>query len=116
MHTCELAVARIDPRDLRAEAKKRTLRSASRNIGALPKHLPRCEEVIEPESTACPCCSSPLHRITHQDIAAMVGSVREVVQRALKELERGGAIELERSPIRVRDIARLQRFCEPEVD
>ncbi|WP_083463635.1 hypothetical protein [Prosthecomicrobium hirschii] len=40
------------------EAKKRTARSASRNIGTLPKHLPRCEEVIEPESTACPCCSS----------------------------------------------------------
>lgn len=26
-----------------------------RNIGALPEHLPRIEEVIEPASTACPC-------------------------------------------------------------
>ncbi|MFL9828642.1 IS66 family transposase zinc-finger binding domain-containing protein, partial [Rhodoplanes sp. SY1] len=36
---------------------------ATRNIGALPKHLPRCERVIEPESTACPCCAGAMHRI-----------------------------------------------------
>lgn len=29
---------------------------ATRNIGALPKHLPRYEVVIEPESMVCPCC------------------------------------------------------------
>ena len=34
-----------------------------RNIGALPRHLPRCERVIEPESLTCPCCSGALHRI-----------------------------------------------------
>src|SRR6478609_1169362 len=32
-------------------------------IGALPRHLPRCEQVIEPETTACPCCQGRLHRI-----------------------------------------------------
>src|ERR1700758_1930141 len=31
-------------------------RKAKRNIGALPKHLPRCEQVIEPDATACRCC------------------------------------------------------------
>src|ERR1700676_3377588 len=31
-------------------------KKAQRNIGALPKHLPRCEQVIEPATTACPCC------------------------------------------------------------
>src|SRR3712207_2489226 len=41
----------------------RPRRTALRNIGALPKHLPRCEEVIEPETTVCPCCSGALHRI-----------------------------------------------------
>src|SRR3954469_9182300 len=41
----------------------RPRRPALRNIGALPKHLPRCEEVIEPETTVCPCCSGALHRI-----------------------------------------------------
>src|SRR3954469_438885 len=47
-----------------AERKlKRPRRPAVRNIGALPKHLPRCEEVIEPETLVCPCCSGALHRI-----------------------------------------------------
>ena len=31
-------------------------KQARRNIGALPKHLPRCEQVLEPDTTACPCC------------------------------------------------------------
>src|SRR3954453_23494193 len=31
----------------------RPRRPAVRNIGALPKHLPRCEEVIEPGTTVC---------------------------------------------------------------
>jgi transposase len=31
-------------------------KKARRNIGALPKHLPRCEQVLEPDTTACPCC------------------------------------------------------------
>ncbi len=34
-----------------------------RNIGALPKSLPRCEQIIEPEATICPCCAGKLHRI-----------------------------------------------------
>src|SRR5882757_8091586 len=29
-------------------------KKARRNIGALPKHLPRCEQVLEPDTTACP--------------------------------------------------------------
>jgi transposase len=41
----------------------RKKRKARRNIGALPKHLPRCERIIEPETTVCPCCSGQMHRI-----------------------------------------------------
>jgi len=37
-------------------------KKARRNIGALPKHLPRCE-VLEPDATACPCCQGVLRRI-----------------------------------------------------
>jgi CRP-like cAMP-binding protein len=48
--------------------------------------------------------------VTHQDIAAMVGSVREVVQRVLKGLEQAGAIDLSRGEIRVKDVAILQRM------
>jgi len=45
---------------LPASRKKRT--PANRNLGNLPKDLPRVEEVIEPESTLCPCGCS-MHRI-----------------------------------------------------
>ena len=38
-------------------------RDAHRNIGALPAHLPRVEEVIEPTATICSCCGGSLHRI-----------------------------------------------------
>jgi hypothetical protein len=38
-------------------------KKARRNIGALPKHLPRCEQVLEPDATACPCCQGQLHKI-----------------------------------------------------
>ena len=41
----------------------------------------------------------------------MVGSVREVVQRALKELERDGAIALERTRIEIRDRAKLEQWA-----
>ena len=46
-------------------------KKAQRNIGALPRHLPRCEQVIEPETTACPCCQGRLHRIG-QDISEVL--------------------------------------------
>lgn len=51
-------------------------------------------------------------RLTQQQIAAMTGSVREVVQRALKTLEREGAIEMERARVRVLDPAALERWSE----
>lgn len=59
----DVPVAANDDAAPEGDAKRRKCRSASRNIGALPKHLPRCEDVIEPESTACPCCSLQRHRI-----------------------------------------------------
>ena len=36
---------------------------ARRNRGALPRHLPREEIVIEPELKTCPCCGGELHCI-----------------------------------------------------
>ena len=36
---------------------------AARNIGHLPEHLPRIEQVIEPESTLCPCGCGEMVRI-----------------------------------------------------
>ena len=41
-----------------------TARSAKRREPrALPTHLPRVETLVDVESTVCPCCSGPLHRI-----------------------------------------------------
>ena len=35
----------------------------SRNLGNLPAHLPRIEEVIEPDNLECPCGCGQMHRI-----------------------------------------------------
>jgi CRP/FNR family transcriptional regulator len=46
-------------------------------------------------------------RLTQDDLAARIGTVREVVARSLKELETCGAIELQRGKIRILDEAKL---------
>jgi transposase len=48
-----------------AAPTEKTARSAQRRVnrGALPAHLPRVETLVDAESTICPCCSGPLHRI-----------------------------------------------------
>jgi transposase len=53
-------------REDRREASRTQQRRVNR--GALPKHLPREEVVIEPESTTCPCCQGAMHRIG-EDVA-----------------------------------------------
>lgn len=53
-------------------------------------------------------------RLTQQQLAAMTGSVREVVQRALKTLERDGAIRLERARVIVLDPDALERWSEAD--
>ena len=55
--------------------------------------------------------TGPCLRITQQDIAAMTGSVRVVVQRALKALEGDGAIKLQRTRIHVTDPDALARWA-----
>jgi len=72
-------------------------------LGCLGQH----QHIVEQAPDACA-------RITHQEIASMVGSVREVVQRVLKELERDGAIAVERSRIHIRDQAKLERWAQLE--
>lgn len=46
-------------------------------------------------------------RLTQDDLAARLGTVREVVARSLKELEKSGAIDVDRGQIRVVDKERL---------
>jgi CRP-like cAMP-binding protein len=69
-------------------------------LGCMGEH----EHIVERAPDACA-------HISHQEIASMVGSVREVVQRVLKELERDGAIALERTRIRIRDQSKLERWA-----
>jgi len=49
----------------KADATLRASRGASRKVnrGHLPSHLPREEIVIDPPTTACPCCGGDLHVI-----------------------------------------------------
>ena len=77
-----------------------TTRVARLLLGCMGQH----EHIVEHAPDACA-------RITHQEIASMVGSVREVVQRILKDLERDGAITLQRTRIRIRDQAKLERWA-----
>ena len=50
-----------------------------RNIGGLPKHLPREEVVIEPEAHACPCCQGKLHAIG-EDISEMLDVIPAMIR------------------------------------
>ncbi|MBT3338412.1 MAG: Crp/Fnr family transcriptional regulator [Anaerolineae bacterium] len=51
-------------------------------------------------------------RLTQDQIAARLGSVREVIARSLKELERGGAIRVENRRIYIVDREKLEDFAE----
>ncbi len=65
-------------------APGKTRRAPKRNIGALPKHLPRCEQVIEPETTVCFCCSGKMHRIG-EEVSEVLDRVPAVL-RALRTI------------------------------
>ena len=54
-------------------------KKARRNIGALPKHLPRCEQVLEPDTTACPCCAGRLHKIG-EDVSEVLDVIPAILR------------------------------------
>jgi transposase len=66
----EQALAEAEGQDEKTDATLQASRRQQRRVnrGALPKHLPRDEVVIEPESTTCPCCQGAMHRIG-EDVA-----------------------------------------------
>ncbi len=61
----EAAIAAGEAAGEKADATLAASRRAARKVnrGHLPDHLPREEIVIEPPSTACPCCGGDLHVI-----------------------------------------------------
>jgi CRP/FNR family cyclic AMP-dependent transcriptional regulator len=92
-----------------------SLRSVVARIARLLVDRARGTQVLIEESPT----SSPHY--TQDEIAAMVGSVREVVQRALKTLEHGGLIRMTRGRIEIIDLDALEDWSEfgsavPEVD
>jgi len=54
-------------------------RRGARNIGGLPKHLPREDVLIEPAVEACPCCRGELHRIG-EDVSEMLDVVPAIIR------------------------------------
>jgi CRP/FNR family transcriptional regulator len=52
-------------------------------------------------------------RWTQEQLAARLGTVREVVARSLRELERSGAIDVENRRITVKDAEILQQWTQP---
>jgi len=54
-------------------------KKARRNIGALPKHLQRCEQVLEPDTTACPCCQGRLHKIG-EDVSEVLDVIPAILR------------------------------------
>jgi transposase len=54
-------------------------RRPNRNIGGLPRHLPRVTQIIEPDSTQCACCKGDMHRIG-QDVSEAIDIVPAVLR------------------------------------
>jgi CRP-like cAMP-binding protein len=82
-----------------AQAVVQTLASALRHLVALVEDLSLrhvtarvAKMLLDQEASTQE--GQPVHRLTQQEMAAMAGTAREVVGRALKELEAAGAIEV----------------------
>jgi CRP-like cAMP-binding protein len=81
------------------------LRTVVARVARLLVDLSRgTQTLVEESATASP-------DYTQDELAAMVGSVREVVQRALKTLEHAGLIQMARGQIRVIDVEALDGWA-----
>ena len=59
----EIAVAAAQADEEKHDKVRSTPRRAETKRAPLPAHLPRIEQVLKPDSTACPCCNGAMHRI-----------------------------------------------------
>jgi transposase len=66
----------VGPQPARPSSPRPT---AARNIGALPKHLPRYEVMIEPESDVCPCCGGTMH-VIGEDVSEQLDVIPAVLR------------------------------------
>jgi CRP-like cAMP-binding protein len=83
-----------------------SLRTVVARVARLLVDRARGTQALVEESAS----SSPEY--TQEEIAAMVGSVREVVQRALKTLEHAGLIQMARGRIQIIDVEALDGWSE----
>lgn len=99
-----------------AEAAVRTLAAALRHLVALVEDLSfrhvtaRVAKILLDQEAAAQQGQAP-HRLTQQEMAAMAGTAREMVGRALKELEAAEAIEMRQGRAVVLDRERLRMLA-----
>jgi CRP/FNR family transcriptional regulator len=96
-----------------AVAAVRALASTLRYLVTLVEDLSfrtvreRVAKILVEQEQNTPEGTRPRHRLTQQEMAAMAGTAREMVGRALKDLEAAGAIQLEQGRITVLSRDRL---------
>jgi CRP/FNR family transcriptional regulator len=96
-----------------AEATVRALASALRYLVTLVEDLSfrnvreRVAKILLDQEQSAQ-TGTRRHRLTQQEMAAMAGTAREMVGRALKDLEAAGAIQVEQGRITVLSRERLQ--------
>jgi transposase len=98
----ETSIAAGEASQEKGDATLPASRKATRKVnrGNLPAHLPREEIVIEPDSTACPCCGGALH-VIGEDVSERLDKVparlKVIVTRrpkyACRTCEKNGADE-----------------------
>lgn len=100
-----------------AAAAVRTLAEALRHLIALVEDLSfrhvtaRVAKIVLTQEEESASTTQRAHRLTQHEIAAMAGTAREMVGRALKELEVAGAIEMRRGRLVVLSGDRLRTMA-----
>lgn len=100
-----------------AEAAVQTFAAALRHLVALVEDLSfrhvtaRVAKILLDTERENERSGKPAHRLTQQEMAAMAGTAREMVGRALKEMEASGAIELRHGRITVLSRERLETLA-----
>lgn len=104
-----------------AQAALRALAATTRDMIALAKDLALyhvservARLLLDQERCTCARCRS--HYMTQQEMAAIVGTAREMVGRTLHEFQAAGIIELQHGRVVVRDTDRLREIARERVN
>lgn len=100
-----LQVLAADTRDMIALAKDLALYHVSERVARL---------LLDQERCSCERCRG--HYMTQQEMAAIVGTAREMVGRALHEFQAAGIIDLDHGHVVVRDSDRLRLLARERVN